>query len=81
MAELGGQPVDDRSRVVHGAANGQPGFACYQRGADGRHHAHAVQVLTAGSGGIARIVTFLSPELVAVFGLPAVLPGAAGAVP
>ncbi|HSZ40468.1 MAG TPA: hypothetical protein VK817_10960 [Trebonia sp.] len=50
-------------------------------GTDDRHHAHAVQVLTAGPGGIAHIVTFLSPELFAVFGLPAVLPAAAGAVP
>jgi RNA polymerase sigma-70 factor, ECF subfamily len=54
-------------------ANGQPGFACYQLGDDGRRHAHAVQVLTVGGAGIARIVSFNQPELFPVFRLPPVL--------
>jgi len=54
-------------------ANGQPGFACYQLGDDGRRHAHAVQVLTVGDAGIARIVSFNQPELFPVFRLPPAL--------
>ena len=56
--------------MVPVAANGQPGFACYQVGSDGRQHAHAVQVLAVGGAGIARIVSFNQPELFPVFGLP-----------
>ena len=56
--------------MVPVAANGQPGFACYRVGGDGRQHAHAVQVLPVGGAGIARIVSFNQPELFAVFGLP-----------
>ena len=55
-------------------ANGQPGFACYQLGDDGRRHAHALQVLAVGGAGIARIVAFIQPELFPAFGLPPVLP-------
>ena len=51
------------------------------RGPDGRHHAHAVQVLTVGEAGIAHVVSFNQPELFGVFGLPQVLPGAAGPRP
>jgi RNA polymerase sigma-70 factor, ECF subfamily len=65
-------------KLVPVAANGQPGFACYLRGRDGRHHAHAVQVLTVSGQGIARVVSFNQPELFGVFGLPPVLPVAAG---
>lgn len=54
-------------------ANGQHGFACYQLGSDGRHHAHAVQVLTVSGTGIAHTVSFNQPELFAVFGMPQVL--------
>jgi RNA polymerase sigma-70 factor, ECF subfamily len=54
-------------------ANGQPGFACYQLGDDGRRHAHAVQVLTVGGAGIARITSFNQPGLFPVFRLPQVL--------
>jgi RNA polymerase sigma-70 factor (ECF subfamily) len=56
------------------AANTQPGFACYLLASDGRHHAHAVQVLTVGDAGIAHVVSFNQPELFSVFGLPQVLP-------
>jgi RNA polymerase sigma-70 factor (ECF subfamily) len=59
--------------MVPVAANGQPGFACYLRG-----QAHAIQVLTLTDAGIARIVTFQQAALFPAFGLPPVLPGAAG---
>jgi RNA polymerase sigma-70 factor, ECF subfamily len=71
-----GQPGD--FKLVPVAANSQPGFACYLLGRDGRHHAHAVQVLTVGGAGIAHIVSFHQPELFPVFGLPQVLPAATG---
>ena len=64
-------------KLVPIAANGQPGFACYLLGRDGRHHAHAVQVLTVGGQGIAHVVSFNQPELFGVFGLPPVLPATA----
>jgi RNA polymerase sigma-70 factor (ECF subfamily) len=51
-------------------ANGQPGFAGYMRGPDGRYHAHALQVVTMSPQGIAHIVAFLQPGLFPVFGLP-----------
>jgi len=59
--------------MVPVAANGQPAFACYLRGL-----AHAIQVLTVTDAGIAHIVTFQQPALFAAFGLPPVLPAAAG---
>jgi len=70
------QPGD--FKLVAVAANGQPGFACYLRGHDGRHHAHAVQVLTIGAAGITHIVSFNQPELFTAFGLPQTLSAAAG---
>ena len=70
------QPGDFKMVAV--AANGQPGFACYLRGHDGRHHAHAVQVLTTGAAGITHIVSFNQPELFTAFGLPQTLSAAAG---
>jgi RNA polymerase sigma-70 factor, ECF subfamily len=73
-----GEPGD--FKLVPVAANSQPGFACYLLGRDGRHHAHALHVLTVGDAGIAHIVSFNQPELFPVFGLPPVLPGT-GAVP
>jgi RNA polymerase sigma-70 factor, ECF subfamily len=63
-------------KLIPVAANGQPGFACYLLGPDGRHHGHAVQVLTVGDAGIAHIVSFNQPELFGVFGLPQVLTAA-----
>jgi RNA polymerase sigma-70 factor, ECF subfamily len=70
------QPGD--FKLVPVTASTQPGFACYLRGRDGHHHAHAVQVLTAASAGITHIVSFNQPELFGVFGLPAVLPATPG---
>ena len=69
-----GQPGDFKAAPI--AANGQPGFAFYLLGRDGRHHAHAVQVLTLAGTGIAHIVSFNQPELFPIFGLPQVLPAA-----
>jgi RNA polymerase sigma-70 factor, ECF subfamily len=69
-----GRPGD--FKLIPVAANAQPGFACYLLGRDGRHHAHAVQVLTVGDAGIAHVVSFNQPALFPVFGLPPVLPAA-----
>jgi RNA polymerase sigma-70 factor (ECF subfamily) len=70
-----------RFRLRPAPANGQPGFAVYLRAQDGTYRAHAVQVLTVTTGGIARLDIFLDPGLFRVFGLPAQLgePAAAGA--
>jgi RNA polymerase sigma-70 factor, ECF subfamily len=57
-------------RMVPVRANGQPAFAAYTRGDDGSYHAHEVLVPTVTKTGIARIVVFLNPELVTMFGLP-----------
>ena len=51
-------------------ANGEPAFAAYTRGDDGSYHAHEVLVPTVTKTGIARIVVFLNPDLVSMFGLP-----------
>ena len=70
-----------RFRLQPAPANGQPGFAAYQRADDGQYRAHALQVLTLKPGGIARLDIFLDPGLFRAFGLPAQLgePVAAGA--
>jgi RNA polymerase sigma-70 factor (ECF subfamily) len=60
--------------LVSVAANGQPGFAVYHRGLDGRRRAHAIQVLTVDASSIARVVSFHQPDLFALFNLPPVLP-------
>jgi RNA polymerase sigma-70 factor (ECF subfamily) len=70
-----GQPGD--FRMFPTAANGQPALAAYQRGRDGAHHAHAIQVFTITGSGVARIVSFNDPGLFTIFGLPQVLPAAA----
>jgi RNA polymerase sigma-70 factor (ECF subfamily) len=74
---LGGNPF----AMLTIAANGQAAAAGYQAGADGRWHAHAIQVLTITTSGISHIVSFNDPGLFDGFGLPAVLDGAAGAGP
>jgi RNA polymerase sigma-70 factor (ECF subfamily) len=71
-ARVLGQPGD--FTMIRVAANGQPGFAAYRRDRDGRHRAHAVQVLTLDAASVARVVSFNQPELFAMFGLPPVLP-------
>jgi RNA polymerase sigma-70 factor, ECF subfamily len=57
-------------RLVPVTANGQPGFAVYERDQDGTFRAHAIQVLTVTETGIARIVAFADASLFARFGLP-----------
>jgi RNA polymerase sigma-70 factor (ECF subfamily) len=63
-------------RLTPIAANGQPAFAIYQRGADGRFAAHAIQLLEFDGDAIAEITMFLpptGPELFPAFGLSTVL--------
>jgi RNA polymerase sigma-70 factor, ECF subfamily len=59
-----------RELLVPVVANGQPAFGVYQRESGGTYQAHAVQVLTVTTRGIARIVSFVDPGLFASFGLP-----------
>jgi len=61
-------------RLVPVTANGQPGFAVYEREQDGAFRAHAIQVLTLTGPAITRIVAFADPALFARFGQPARLP-------
>ena len=72
-----GRPGD--FAMVPTAANGQSAFAAYLRGHDGVHRAHAVQVLTVSAPGIARVVSFNQPELLATFGMAQTLPSATAA--
>ncbi len=65
-------------RMVPTSANGQPAVAAYLRGLDGAHRAFGVAVLSLTATGIARIVVFGDPGLVARFGLPPVLPAKRG---
>jgi RNA polymerase sigma-70 factor (ECF subfamily) len=66
-----GRPV----RLVPIAANRQPAFALYRRGAAGRElQAHGIWLLTLQDEAIAALTGFLDPRLCAAFGLPAVLP-------
>jgi RNA polymerase sigma-70 factor (ECF subfamily) len=64
-----------RLRLVPVMANGQPGYAVYEREADGTFRAHAIQVLTVTATGIARIVAFADPDLFPLFGLPLTMAG------
>jgi RNA polymerase sigma-70 factor, ECF subfamily len=59
-----------RLRLVPVMANGQTAFAVYQREPGGAYHAHAVLVPTVTRTGIARMVAFQNPDLLASFGLP-----------
>ena len=69
-------------RLLPVLANGQPAFAAYEREADGVYRAHAVLALTVTATGIARIVIFLGPGLLGLFGLPPEhRPGAARPAP
>ena len=61
-------------RMLPAAANGQPAAAAYLRGADGRYRAYGIVVLTVTATGIAQIVVFADPGLLARFGLPPALP-------
>lgn len=59
-----------RFHLVPVRANGQAAFGVYQREPDGVHRFYGVQVPTISATGIARIVTFRSPDLCGPFGLP-----------
>jgi RNA polymerase sigma-70 factor (ECF subfamily) len=60
-------------RLVPTAANGQPAFAVYERGADGRFAAHSLHVLTLAGETISTLTLFVEPRLFPAFGLPPVL--------
>jgi RNA polymerase sigma-70 factor (ECF subfamily) len=60
----------DHFRLLATEANDEPAFGLYERGADGVYLPHAVQVVSLADGGVARIVTFHDPALLARFGLP-----------
>jgi RNA polymerase sigma-70 factor (ECF subfamily) len=55
--------------LVATTANGQPAFGVYTHGRDGRHHPHALHVLTPTSEGVGRIVAFQGAGLFPLFGL------------
>jgi RNA polymerase sigma-70 factor (ECF subfamily) len=57
-------------RMVATAANGQPAFALYLRGADGVHRAFQIQVLTLDGDRVAHVGCFFDLSLIPTFGLP-----------
>jgi RNA polymerase sigma-70 factor (ECF subfamily) len=62
-------------RVVPTRANGQPAVATYLRdNGTGPHRAHGITVLTVRGMRISRMVSFLDPGLLGVFGLPPTYP-------
>jgi RNA polymerase sigma-70 factor (ECF subfamily) len=68
------QVVGAAERLVPTAANRQPAFAMYRRGADGPTlRAHGIWLLTFEGEEIAALTAFLDPRLFATFGLPPVL--------
>jgi RNA polymerase sigma-70 factor (ECF subfamily) len=66
-----------RFRLIPTSANGDAAAACYLRDSDGVYRAHGIQVLTLTGAGVAHVVSFNDPGLLAVFGLPPVLSAAA----
>ncbi|WP_227980011.1 sigma-70 family RNA polymerase sigma factor [Nocardia spumae] len=64
----------DAQRLVPAAANGQPAFGLYTRGHGGVHRAHALQLLTVGPAGVARIDMIHDPALFPKVGLPHLAP-------
>lgn len=64
-------------RVVLTAANGQLAFGAYAASGNGTYALHTFQVLDVTARGISRNVVFMDPQLMARFGLPATLDGAA----
>jgi RNA polymerase sigma-70 factor (ECF subfamily) len=61
-------------RLVPISANGQPAFACYQRGPDGRFRLGAINLLALRDGRIVEIAGFVDPVVGAASGLPEELP-------
>lgn len=69
-------------RLVPTAANGQPAFAQYRRGPAGPEwRAYSLHLLTSQDDSVAALTLFLNPQILATFGLPAVLPAQDGAAP
>jgi RNA polymerase sigma-70 factor, ECF subfamily len=68
-------------RLVPTAANGQPAFAVYEQGADGRWAAHSIHVLTLANDAISTMTLFVEPRLFEAFGLPRILPESPQASP
>lgn len=64
--------TDWRLRPV--AANGQPGFAAYQRVGDA-YKLHTLQIFTVSPDGISRNSVFQDDEVFAVFGLAGEIAG------
>jgi RNA polymerase sigma-70 factor (TIGR02960 family) len=60
-------------RMLATSANGHPAAVVYRSGDDGTPRADGVVVLAATASGIARVVKFGDPALVATFGFPEVL--------
>jgi RNA polymerase sigma-70 factor (TIGR02960 family) len=57
-------------RMIATRANGQPAAVVYHRDADGALRADGAVVLAATATGVARVVKFHDPGLVAIFGFP-----------
>jgi RNA polymerase sigma-70 factor, ECF subfamily len=72
-------------RLLPTAANGQPAFAVYERGADARWAAHSIHVLAFEGDAIATLTLFVppaGPRLFDAFGLPhSLADAAAGELP
>jgi RNA polymerase sigma-70 factor (ECF subfamily) len=66
-----------RYRVLPVRANGLPGLAMYFRGTTGGFEAFGIQVLQFEGPWVAANVTFMTPALVPLFGLPTRLPAEA----
>ena len=65
-------PLEERWRLVPTMANGQLAFGCYAwDAAEGAFDAHSLDVLSTSGGLVDGITSFLRPELLARFGLPA----------
>lgn len=63
-------PGAGRRIMVETYANGQPAFALYTRGRDGRFHARYLQVLAVTEAGVASVLAFHRADLFPAFGLP-----------
>ncbi|MDB5076968.1 MAG: polymerase, sigma-24 subunit, subfamily [Chloroflexi bacterium] len=69
------QSSNPPARLIPTAANRQPAFALYRRGADEPdYRAYGIWLVTLQDETIAALTGFLNPQLFAAFGLPAVLP-------
>src|SRR5262245_6577022 len=60
-------------QMIATTANGQPAAAVYHRDADSTLRAHGIVVLAPTANGVAHVIEFHDPALVATFGFPDVL--------